>query len=90
MLVVLDQVHQPIAGEYQFAQVVRDGLIVDFIGAVDLLREMKARVEVRVGRELTHAASGFPPGVPRAEIQAVGCAAPNSLMSLLRPTPSWD
>lgn len=70
VLVVLDEHNQPVAGEYQFAQVVRDGLVVDFIGAVDLLRSMKKRVEDRIGRELTEAASGFPPGVPRAEIRA--------------------
>ncbi len=71
VLVVLDAANQPVAGEYQFAQVVRDGLVVDFIGAVDRLREMKARVEQRLGRELTQAASGFPPGVPQPEVRAV-------------------
>jgi len=70
VLAVLDEHGTPLIGEYRFAQVVRDGLVVDFIGAVDLLREMKARVEARLGRELTHAASGFPPGVPAAERQA--------------------
>jgi len=68
---VLDQQKQPIAGEYQFAQVVRDGLVVDFIGAVDRLSEMKQRVESRLGRELTHASSGYPPGVPQAEVRAI-------------------
>jgi len=71
MLVVLDEADQPLAGEYQFAQVVRDGLVVDFIGAVDRLREMKERVERRLGRQLTHAASGYPPGVPQVEVRAV-------------------
>jgi ethanolamine utilization protein EutJ len=70
VLVVLDQNFQPIAGEYQFAQVVRDGLVVDFIGATDLLRAMKARVEKRIGRPLTSAASGYPPGVPQTEVRA--------------------
>jgi ethanolamine utilization protein EutJ len=70
VMVVLDENQQPIAGEYQFAQVVRDGLVVDYIGAVDLLRAMKARVERRIGCELTNAASGYPPGVPRAEVRA--------------------
>lgn len=70
VLVVLDEQGQPLAGEYQFAQVVRDGLVVDFVGAVDRLTAMKQRVEVRLGRELTHAASAFPPGVPRAEVRA--------------------
>jgi len=62
---------QPIAGEYTFAQVVRDGLVVDFIGAVDILRHLKLRLENRLGCELTHAASGYPPGVPQPEVRAV-------------------
>lgn len=70
VLVVLNEAGEPLIGEYQFAQVVRDGLVVDYIGAVDLLEAMKHRVETRLGRELTHAASGFPPGVPQAERQS--------------------
>ncbi|MFN2302776.1 MAG: ethanolamine utilization protein EutJ [Anaerolineales bacterium] len=71
VLVVLDEQGQPLIGEYQFAQVVRDGLVVDFIGAVDLLRGMINRLERRLGRRLLHATSGFPPGVPLPEVQAV-------------------
>jgi ethanolamine utilization protein EutJ len=67
---VLDTHDQPVTGEYQFAQVAKDGLVVDFVGAVDLVKRMKTRIEKRLGRELTHAASGFPPGVPRVEVQA--------------------
>jgi ethanolamine utilization protein EutJ len=70
VLVVLDANYQPIAGTYQFAQVVRDGLVVDFVGAVALLRELKARVEQKLGFELTSAASSYPPGVPQAEVRA--------------------
>jgi ethanolamine utilization protein EutJ len=70
VLVVLNEKHQPIAGTYQFAQVVRDGLVVDFIGAVDLLRKMKAQVEERLGFELKSASTGYPPGVPQAEVRA--------------------
>lgn len=70
VLVVLDEEYRPIAGEYRFAQVTRDGLVVDFIGAVDLLRGMKSRVERRLGFELTSGATGYPPGVPQAEVRA--------------------
>ncbi len=70
VLVVLDEDGTPLAGEWQFAQVVRDGLVVDYIGATDLLTGMKQRVERSLGREITHAASGFPPGVPRVEVRA--------------------
>jgi ethanolamine utilization protein EutJ len=70
VLVVLDELYKPIAGEYQFAQVTRDGLVVDFMGAVDLLRSMKSRIEKKLGFELTSGASGYPPGVPQAEVRA--------------------
>ncbi len=70
VLSVLDAQGQPVAGEILFAQVARDGLVVDFVGAVDLVKGMKARLERRIGRELTHAASGYPPGVPQAEVRS--------------------
>ena len=70
VLMVLDEHYQPIAGEYQFAEVTRDGLVVDFIGAVDLLRTMKTNVEKKLGFALTSAATGYPPGVPQAEVRA--------------------
>ena len=70
VLMVLDEHYKPIAGEYQFAEVTRDGLVVDFIGAVDLLKAMKLRVEQRLGFQLNSGASGYPPGVPQAEVRA--------------------
>lgn len=70
VLTVLDDQGWPVAGEYEFAQVARDGLVVDFHGAVQRLQAMKARVEARIGRELDQAQTGFPPGVPQAERRA--------------------
>lgn len=70
VLTVLDETGCPIAGAYEFAEIVRDGLVVDFVGAVALLRRLKAQLEARLGVPLTTAASAFPPGVPRAEVRA--------------------
>ena len=70
VMAVLDEKDIPLVGEYQFTQVVRDGLVVDFAGAVKILEGMKDRIEAKLGRNLTHAASGFPPGVPGVEIRA--------------------
>ncbi len=70
VLAVLDENKQPLAGRYQFAQIVRDGLVVDFIGAIKLLKQMKAEVEAELGFELEHAATTYPPGVPLAEVKA--------------------
>lgn len=70
VLAVLDSEGTPLAGEYRFTQVVRDGLVVDYIGAVDILREMKQNLEARLGKKINHAASGFPPGVPSVEVRS--------------------
>src|SRR5512143_68962 len=70
VLVVLDENYQPIAGMYRFAEIVRDGLVVDFIGAVDLLRRLRSQVEEKLGFELKSASTGYPPGVPQAEVRA--------------------
>lgn len=70
VLAVLDAHWQPLAGAYRFAQVVRDGLVVDFHGAIALLSELKQEVETQLGFELTSAATTYPPGVPAAEVRA--------------------
>jgi ethanolamine utilization protein EutJ len=70
VLMVLDKNYKPIAGTYQFAQIVRDGLVVDFVGAVDLLRKMKSQVEEKLGFAIKSASTGYPPGVPQAEVRA--------------------
>ncbi|MEE4608582.1 MAG: ethanolamine utilization protein EutJ, partial [Desulfobacteraceae bacterium] len=70
VLVVLDEHHQPLAGEYRFAQIVRDGLVVDYHGAINLLQELKCNVERRLGMGLTSAATTFPPGVSPNEVRA--------------------
>ncbi|MDX9952459.1 MAG: ethanolamine utilization protein EutJ [Anaerolineae bacterium] len=69
-LFVLDEHYQPLIGAYRFAEVVRDGLVVDFAGATKLLRELKREVESRLGFELTSAATTYPPGVPQVEVRA--------------------
>jgi len=69
-LFVLDEAYRPLIGAYRFAEVVRDGLVVDFAGATQLLRELKQEVEGRLGFELTSAATTYPPGVPQVEVRA--------------------
>jgi ethanolamine utilization protein EutJ len=71
VLLVLDERGTPLAGRMVPAHVVRDGLVLDFIGAVDRLRELKAEVEAELETTLTNASAGFPPGVPEPERQAI-------------------
>ena len=62
VIVVLDEDNNPVACEKQFAQVVKDGVLVDYGGACRILRELKKKLEERLGVELTEAAIAMPAG----------------------------
>jgi len=69
VIVVLDDKKRPVACEMQFAQVVRDGLVVDFIGATKIVKELKRKIEDKIGIELTKAAIAVPPGTDERDIK---------------------
>ncbi|SHK90910.1 ethanolamine utilization protein EutJ [Desulforamulus aeronauticus] len=62
VLAVLDENYQPVAGAYRFASVVKDGMVVDYIGAIRIVRELKQELEQKLGTELIYAAAALPPG----------------------------
>ncbi len=70
VLFVLDEAYHPLAGAYEFAQVIRDGVVMDFRGAVELVAGLKRRIERTLGFTLTRAATCHPPGVSPAEVKA--------------------
>lgn len=71
VVTVLDQDGRPLAVAHERADVVRDGVVVDFAGAVDVVRRLKGEVEGRLGLVLDAAHGAHPPGVPAAEVRAV-------------------
>ncbi|GAB6181265.1 ethanolamine utilization protein EutJ [Desulfotomaculum defluvii] len=62
VLAVLDENYQPVAGAYRYASVVKDGMVVDYIGAMRIVRELKQELEQKLGTELVYAAAALPPG----------------------------
>jgi ethanolamine utilization protein EutJ len=72
VVLVVDEAGRPVAGAHRFAEVVRDGVVLDYAGAVALVRELKEQVEARLGRTLTSAAVTIPPGVPVSEVRSHG------------------
>ncbi len=62
VLVVLDEEDNPIACEKQAASVLRDGVVVDYIGALHIVTGLKKRLEERLGRELVNCAIAMPAG----------------------------
>ena len=62
VIVVLDEDNNPVACEKQFAQVLKDGVIVDYAGACGIVRKLKKKLEERLGTELEYAAIAMPAG----------------------------
>lgn len=62
VLVVLDEENNPIACEKQAADVLRDGVVVDYTGALRIVRELKEKLEQRLGCELEYCAIAMPAG----------------------------
>lgn len=62
IMVVLGDGGEPIACEMEQSQVARDGLVVDYMGAIAITRRLKEKLELRIGRELSNTAIAVPPG----------------------------
>ena len=71
VLAVLDENYKPVAGAYRYADVVRDGMVVDYIGAIKIVRELKQEIEEKLGAELMYAAAAIPPGTDTLDSGAV-------------------
>lgn len=70
-LAVLDENYNPVAGAYRYADVVRDGMIVDYIGAIKVVRELKQELEEKLDTELIYGATAIPPGTDSLDAGAV-------------------
>lgn len=71
VLVALDADDRPLAAAYEFADVVRDGVVTDYVGAIDLVRRLKRDVESRLGVSIPAAHGAYPPGVALSSVRAV-------------------
>ncbi|WP_035293922.1 MULTISPECIES: ethanolamine utilization protein EutJ [Clostridiaceae] len=71
VLAVLDENYKPVAGAYRYADVVRDGMVVDYIGAVRIVRELKQEIEEKLNTELIYAAAAIPPGTDALDSGAI-------------------
>lgn len=70
VIMVTDERGRPLAAAQQFADVVRDGIVWDFAGAMQVVRGLKDRIEQKTGRTLTSGAVTIPPGVSASDHRA--------------------
>lgn len=62
VLAVVDSRQRPVACAVQSAQVVRDGLVVDYAGGLRMVRALREQLEDSLGRKLGKTAIAVPPG----------------------------
>ena len=92
--VVVNENGEPIAAFLDWADVVKDGVVVDYFGACQIVRKQIAKVNKKLGVEVTEAITSFPPGTdPRISINVVESSGvlvsdvidePSSVAALLR------
>lgn len=75
VLAVVDSAGNPVAGAYQFANVVKDGLVVDIMEAVGIVRKLKGELEAKLGAELSIAATAYPPETGSSDIKSINYVA---------------
>jgi ethanolamine utilization protein EutJ len=62
VIAVLNESGETLGGAIRRANVVRDGLVVDYMGAIRIVKELKAEIEEKLGTVLTYASAAIPPG----------------------------
>ena len=71
VLVVTDMKNNPIAGLIEPAKVVRDGIVVDYMGSIKIVRDLKEKLEKLINKELVYAACAIPPGIDPRSVKSI-------------------
>ncbi len=72
VVVVLTDINEPVACAMEFAQVIKDGLVVDYAGATRVVKKLVGQLEERLGRTLDKAAIAVPPGTCEKDCKTHG------------------
>ena len=71
VITILDKDGKPVAGATQRSRVVRDGIVVDFMGAIGIVRKLKGDLEEKLGIQITEGYTAIPPGVEQGSVKAI-------------------
>ena len=71
VITILDKDGKPVAGATQRSRVVRDGMVVDFMGAIGIVRKLKEDLEEKLGIQITEGYTAIPPGVEQGSVKAI-------------------
>ncbi len=72
VLAVVDEETRPVAGATFPSTVVRDGIVVDYVGAVQAVTRLKGQLEELLGETLDAGSCAIPPGILEGNVKAIG------------------
>lgn len=72
VLAVVDEENRPVAGATFPSTVVRDGIVVDYVGAVQAVTRLKGQLEELLGETLDAGSCAIPPGILEGNVKAIG------------------
>ena len=82
VVMAVDDNGMPVSAFLEWATVVRDGVVVDYHGAITIVKRLVSMTEERLGRKITEASTSYPPGTD-ARIRPE----PDGTQTLMPPTP---
>ncbi len=62
VVMAVDDNGMPLSAFLEWATVVRDGVVVDYHGAITIVKRLIQKTEEKLGRKITEASTSFPPG----------------------------
>ncbi|HSR05485.1 MAG TPA: ethanolamine utilization protein EutJ [Proteiniclasticum sp.] len=71
VLCVVDEKGSLVSGAFERCNVVRDGIVVDFMGACEIVKRLKKQLEDRLGAALLKSCGAIPPGVTEGSSKVV-------------------
>jgi len=93
VVLVVDEMGNPISAFLEWAEVVRDGIVLDYWGATQIVKELLQKTEQKLGVNIKRAITSYPPGTdPRTSknvVEALGLEVealidePSSVVKLL-------
>ncbi len=71
VLSVIDEAGTIVGGASYRSSVVKDGVVVDYIGAVQVVKRLKDQLEEALGTSLVKAATAIPPGIVDGSVKTI-------------------
>ena len=68
---VVDKNGEPLGGACHPSSVVKDGIVVNFLEAIKIVKKLKKKLEKDLGIEITEGFTAIPPGVEEGSVKAI-------------------